>query len=46
MNWSNPQVNNILVTEDGTITIGARIKADGGAWGSLDDFNLYQVNNN
>ncbi|MEH7546613.1 glycosyl hydrolase 53 family protein [Neobacillus vireti] len=46
VNWNNPQINNILVTEDGTITIGARIKADSGAWGSLDDFNLYQVSNN
>ncbi|MCM3727197.1 glycosyl hydrolase 53 family protein [Neobacillus cucumis] len=45
VNWSNPQVNNILVTEDGTIRIGARIKADGGAWGSIDDFNLYQISN-
>ncbi|TWD95743.1 arabinogalactan endo-1,4-beta-galactosidase [Neobacillus bataviensis] len=45
VNWSNPQIANILVKEDGTITIGARIKADGGAWGSLDDFYLYQVSN-
>ncbi|OXS77825.1 glycosyl hydrolase 53 family protein [Domibacillus enclensis] len=40
-NWSNPIVQGIPV-QDGTITIGARIKADGGAWGSLDDFSLYQ----
>ncbi|PLS05587.1 glycosyl hydrolase 53 family protein [Neobacillus cucumis] len=45
VNWSNPQINNILVTEDGTVTIGASIKADGGAWGSLDDFILSQVSN-
>ena len=45
VNWSNPQIANILVKEDGTITIGAHIKADGGAWGSLDDFYLYQVSN-
>lgn len=42
VNWSNPQVANILVL-DGTITIGARIQADGGAWGSLDDFYLYKM---
>jgi arabinogalactan endo-1,4-beta-galactosidase len=42
VSWNNPQINEILVT-DGTITIGARIKADGGAWGSLDDFYLYRV---
>lgn len=41
-NWSNPGVQGIPV-QDGTITIGARIKADGGSWGSLDDFSLYQV---
>jgi arabinogalactan endo-1,4-beta-galactosidase len=40
--WSNPEIKNIPVT-NGTITIGARIKADGGAWGTLDDFYLYKV---
>ncbi|WP_240390775.1 Ig-like domain-containing protein [Bacillus sp. Y1] len=44
VNWSNPLVPDILVL-DGTITIGASIKADGGAWGSLDDFYLYKVKN-
>ena len=43
VNWSNPEIQNILVT-DGTITIGASIKANGGAWGSLDDFYLYRSN--
>ncbi|WP_407270485.1 glycosyl hydrolase 53 family protein [Radiobacillus sp. PE A8.2] len=42
VNWSNPEINNILV-EDGTITIGALIKSGGGAWGTLDDFYLYRV---
>ncbi|WP_310832088.1 glycosyl hydrolase 53 family protein [Paenibacillus pedocola] len=37
--WNNPQIENILVT-DGKLTIGARVKADGGAWGTLDDFYL------
>jgi arabinogalactan endo-1,4-beta-galactosidase len=40
--WSNPQINEILVL-DGTITIGASMKADAGAWGTLDDFYLYRV---
>lgn len=44
VNWSNPLVPDILVL-DGTITIGASIKADGGAWGSVDDFYLYKVKN-
>jgi arabinogalactan endo-1,4-beta-galactosidase len=42
VNWSNPQIGNILVL-NGKLTIGARIKVDGGAWGSLDDFYLYRV---
>jgi arabinogalactan endo-1,4-beta-galactosidase len=42
VNWSNPKINEILV-KDGTITIGARIKANAGAWGTLDDFYLYRV---
>ncbi|MBD3922592.1 glycosyl hydrolase 53 family protein [Paenibacillus sp. PR3] len=37
--WNTPEIKNILVT-DGTITIGANIKADAGAWGTLDDFYL------
>lgn len=41
-NWSNPELDSILVT-DGTLTIGASITAAAGAWGSLDDFYLYQV---
>jgi len=42
VNWSNPEIQNILVT-DGTLTFGASIKANAGAWGSLDDFYLYKV---
>lgn len=42
VNWNNPHINEILVT-DGTITIGASIKANAGAWGTLDDFYLYRV---
>jgi arabinogalactan endo-1,4-beta-galactosidase len=37
--WNAPVINNIYV-EDGTVTIGASIKANGGAWGTLDDFSL------
>jgi arabinogalactan endo-1,4-beta-galactosidase len=39
VNWSNPEIKDILITE-GTVTVGTVIKADGGAWGTLDDFNL------
>jgi arabinogalactan endo-1,4-beta-galactosidase len=37
--WNNPEIQDILVT-NGTLTIGANIKADGGAWGTIDDFYL------
>ncbi|CAK4858134.1 unnamed protein product [Aphanomyces euteiches] len=37
--WNNPKIQNILVI-NGTLTIGADIKADGGAWGTIDDFYL------
>ncbi|WP_454193289.1 glycosyl hydrolase 53 family protein [Paenibacillus sp. Marseille-Q7038] len=40
--WRNPELQNILVT-DGTLTIGASIKASGGAWGTIDDFYLGYV---
>jgi arabinogalactan endo-1,4-beta-galactosidase len=42
VNWSNPEITEILVL-DGTITVGASMKAGAGAWGSLDDFYLYRV---
>ncbi|MGD6968382.1 glycosyl hydrolase 53 family protein [Rossellomorea vietnamensis] len=42
VNWNNPEIEDILIL-DGTVTIGASIKAGAGAWGSLDDFYLYKV---
>ncbi|MBD8068641.1 glycosyl hydrolase 53 family protein [Bacillus sp. PS06] len=42
VNWQNPELSDILIL-DGTITIGARVKADAGAWGTIDDFYLYHV---
>lgn len=40
--WNTPVINNIYV-ENGTLTIGASIQANGGAWGTLDDFSLTYV---
>jgi arabinogalactan endo-1,4-beta-galactosidase len=37
--WNNPEIQNILVT-DGTLTMGANVIADGGAWGTIDDYLL------
>ncbi|TPE68049.1 glycosyl hydrolase 53 family protein [Halalkalibacterium halodurans] len=42
VNWYNPEITEILIL-DGTITIGAKIQANGGAWGTLDDFALYRI---
>lgn len=41
-NWNNPTIENILVL-DGTVTIGANIEANPGAWGTIDDFSLIRV---
>lgn len=40
--WNHPEMEDILVT-DGTLTIGANIKANGGAWGTIDDFYVSYV---
>ena len=37
--WNQPVIREIKVT-DGHLRVGASIQADGGAWGSLDDFYL------
>ena len=40
-NWSNPQIENIVIKEDNTqVTIGVSVDAGPGAWGAWDDFYL------
>lgn len=40
-NWSNPEVQNIEITKDGTkVTVGIRVTASAKAWGSWDDMYL------
>lgn len=41
-NWNNPQIDGIIVYED-TITIGMTVRANAGAWGTIDDFNLVRL---
>lgn len=41
-NWQNPVIDEITVGEDGTLTVGASVSANAKAWGTLDDFYLYQ----
>ncbi len=40
--WQNPVIEEITVGEDGTLTVGASVSAAANAWGTLDDFYLYQ----
>lgn len=42
VDWKNPTISEIEVT-DGTLTIGVRIKSNGGSWGTVDDFTLNKV---
>lgn len=41
--WQNPVISDIIVGEDGTLTIGASVSCAAKGWGTLDDFYLYQV---
>lgn len=41
--WQNPVIDEIVVGEDGTVTIGANLSLPAGAWGTLDDFVLTLV---
>ncbi|MGM0920357.1 MAG: glycosyl hydrolase 53 family protein [Bacillota bacterium] len=41
-NWNNPEIKEILVL-DGTITVGANVTANAGAWGTIDNFSLIRV---
>ncbi len=41
-NWQTPMISNIPINE-GTIKISVQIKTPGGAWGTIDDFELIKV---
>lgn len=41
-NWQNPVIEGITVGEDGKLTVGVSVSAAAKAWGTLDDFYLYQ----
>ena len=40
--WHDPVISGITVGDDGILTVGASVKAPAKAWGTLDDFYLYQ----
>lgn len=41
--WQNPVISDIVVDEDGTLTVGASITSGAKGWGTLDDFYLYKM---
>lgn len=43
-NWDKGEVSQVLLQAGDTITIGVSVNAAAEAWGSFDDFYLYQVN--
>ncbi|MCD8022170.1 MAG: hypothetical protein LUF30_04095 [Lachnospiraceae bacterium] len=40
--WVTPTIENIVITETTTITVGCTVEASAGAWGAWDDFCLYR----
>lgn len=41
--WSTPTIENIVISETTTITIGCSVDASAGCWGAWDDFVLYRI---
>ncbi len=42
LNWVNPEITNIKVSEGDTLTVGMEVQSTvGGAWGTIDDMYLY-----
>lgn len=42
-NWNNPQIENILITENTALTVGVYVNCQAGSWGTWDDFYLYKT---
>lgn len=43
VNWQHPQTDLLSVGADGTVVVSASLALSGGAWGSLDEFELVAV---
>lgn len=42
LNWTNPEITNIKVSNGDSLTVGVEIQSTvGGAWGTIDDMYLY-----
>ena len=42
LNWQNPEITGITLSEGDSLTVGMEINSTvGGAWGTIDDFYLY-----
>lgn len=44
--WDNPEITNIVIDEETDVTVGVKVSASSGAWGSWEDFTLYAVESN
>ena len=41
--WKLPTINDIMIADGDTLTIGVRMKCNAGAWGTMDDFELNRI---
>lgn len=41
LNWQEPVISGIALSEGDIITVGMAVKCEGGGWGTLDDITLY-----
>jgi arabinogalactan endo-1,4-beta-galactosidase len=40
LNWQNPSISNIKITQSDTVTVRVNVKADANAWGTIDNVRL------
>ena len=43
VDWQNPEVDRIFITEETEVTVGFTCSYSAGAWGTCDDFTLYRM---
>lgn len=41
LNWQEPVISGIALSEGDIITVGMAVKCEGGGWGTMDDITLY-----
>lgn len=43
MNWKNPEVTGIVISEGDYLEVGMEVAVQAGGWGTMDDFYLYSA---